>query len=277
MYDSRFSVVENLLKIVDVKGSSLFVLSPASFSIGHLESARVEALQLYETNGRANKQTAIKYIETHYSRYRHDCEFLSSFLTPSASILDLGAAPFLVPLALSRQGHQVTAVDFRPDDWLTGNLPFDLIQADCDGTALPFESGSFDAVLLTEVFEHLHVNLNYTMKEILRVLKVDGFLYLSTPNLLGARGTFRLLRQGAMRQSIHSCWQGAEAGGYLGHVREYTPREIREYLKDCGYSSIHVDTVNVYKKDRFETWIWSAITLPFKDGKENIRAIAYKR
>ena len=50
-------------------------------------------------------------------------------------------------------------------------------------TALPFPDGSFEAVLMLDVLEHLHsADIDLCLDEILRVLRPSGRLLLATPN-----------------------------------------------------------------------------------------------
>ena len=64
-------------------------------------------------------------------------------------------------------------------DWL--HAPTE-VQVDvfCDAAALPFGAGSFDAVLCTEVLEHLRTPAR-TLAEARRVLRDGGWLILTTP------------------------------------------------------------------------------------------------
>lgn len=48
---------------------------------------------------------------------------------------------------------------------------------------LPFNDSTFDLIILQDVIEHIE-NLNQMYLELLRVLKEDGLIYLSTPNRL---------------------------------------------------------------------------------------------
>lgn len=48
---------------------------------------------------------------------------------------------------------------------------------------LPFADSTFDLVIIQDVIEHVE-NLNQLYNEVLRVLKADGMVYLSTPNRL---------------------------------------------------------------------------------------------
>jgi SAM-dependent methyltransferase len=49
-----------------------------------------------------------------------------------------------------------------------------------DGKNIPFENGSFDSILSTEVFEHVF-NLDELLTELNRVLKPEGFMLITCP------------------------------------------------------------------------------------------------
>ena len=53
-----------------------------------------------------------------------------------------------------------------------------------DGVNIPFENGSYDVVLCTEVLEHA-INPSALLKEMHRVLKLDGVLFLTVPFIWG--------------------------------------------------------------------------------------------
>jgi SAM-dependent methyltransferase len=50
---------------------------------------------------------------------------------------------------------------------------------------IPFKDGTFDIVYLMQVFEHLH-DPHGSMKELARILKNEGMLYLALPNTASA-------------------------------------------------------------------------------------------
>jgi ubiquinone/menaquinone biosynthesis C-methylase UbiE len=49
-----------------------------------------------------------------------------------------------------------------------------------DGNSLPFKNGEFDSVFSSEVFEHVF-NLEQILKEINRVTKVQGYIFITCP------------------------------------------------------------------------------------------------
>ena len=71
----------------------------------------------------------------------------------------------------------------------TGYVGLDLVAAgapECLGSAceIPFKDGSFDSVLCTEVLEHLP-DPDKAISEIKRVLRKDGYLYVTVPQTWG--------------------------------------------------------------------------------------------
>ena len=52
-----------------------------------------------------------------------------------------------------------------------------------EDAAVPYDSGFFDVVVFTEVLEHLFAPPSEVLAEIHRILKPDGKLIISVPNL----------------------------------------------------------------------------------------------
>lgn len=246
-------------------------------TIEGLNEAKERLLDIYGKGGHKESEHALRYIRTHFPRYKVTLEDVMSKVPPGAKVLDLGAAPFLVSECLQANGYEVTGGDYCATDWLDpALLSFDIRQVDCNGERLPIEDDTFDCVLFCEVFEHMNKSLNFTMKEILRIIKPGGLLYLTTPNLKAVRNLVRLMRKGKMPGKLYSTWKGAESGGYMGHIREYTPLEIKDYLPRIGFEDVSVKTLNVYSKSSFETYAWRMISAPFPHGRETITSWARK-
>ena len=76
---------------------------------------------------------------------------------------------------------QYTAVDIGDSDEAQRRAP-DMDVVTYDGVTLPFDDGSFDAVLSVQVLEHCSL-LEQVVAEMSRVCRTDGFVMGSTSNL----------------------------------------------------------------------------------------------
>lgn len=181
-----------------------------------------------------------RYRRRHRARLAADVDLLRAHVAAGGRILDCGAVPPLLTAAAAALDYRVSAVDRAPQRFAGANEELDLDVHTCDieTEALPFAAGSFDAVLLNEVFEHLRIDPIFTVSELRRVLKSDGKLLLSTPNLRSFRGLRNLVvrNQGhAASAGIFEQYEKLRTLGHMGHVREYTTREVVEFLQRCGF------------------------------------------
>lgn len=98
---------------------------------------------------------------------------------PGLRILDLGCYKGDVSRELLRLGNQVSSCDLIAYEG-TESLP-DFRQVDAN-FPLPFGDQMFDAIISTDVIEHLE-NPTNLLRECSRILKPGGRLVLSTPNV----------------------------------------------------------------------------------------------
>jgi SAM-dependent methyltransferase len=123
------------------------------------------------------------------ARSIRQARLLAAALGPAGAgartVLDIGcgdgtaaatAAPFLA-------GHRIVGVDWSQDALRRAHarLPY-AVRGELTGGGLPLRTGCADAVLFSEVIEHL-VDPDAALDEIRRVLRPGGHLMLSTPNL----------------------------------------------------------------------------------------------
>ena len=108
-------------------------------------------------------------------------------------MLDLGCSEGDYSHDLKMMGFDVTASDMDRDRFkYHGSVKFE----DCDlRMPLPFADEAFDYVLFLEVIEHLRAPFA-VMREISRILKPGGVLFLSTPNILNIGSRLRFLFEG---------------------------------------------------------------------------------
>lgn len=180
-----------------------------------------------------------RYARSHRQRLAFDLDLVERHVAAGGRLLDCGAVPLLATGALAELGYEVCGVDIRPDRFATAieRLELDVRRCDIEIEPLPFASEQFDAVVFNELLEHLRLNPIATLEEVRRVLKPDGILLLSTPNLRSFRGLRSLVfrHQGSTASGgVYQQFRKLETLGHMGHVREYTAREVADLLGHLG-------------------------------------------
>ncbi|MCA9405721.1 MAG: glycosyltransferase, partial [Candidatus Omnitrophica bacterium] len=138
-----------------------------------------------------------------FSGSSRDLQYKAHFLTdtaaglltdaPKGSVLDLGCGRGLLSKKIHDMGFAVTAADMKRDRFKHLDvIQFQNVNLD---QPLPFDDDSFDYIFFLEVVEHLK-NPYQVVKEISRILKPEGILILSTPNILNLRSRLRFLTEG---------------------------------------------------------------------------------
>lgn len=108
---------------------------------------------------------------------------------------------------------------------------------------LPFDDKSFNFVLAGEIIEHIF-NTRPFLKEINRVLKPDGYVIITTPNLARLDDRIKLLFGKTPRQTspLHP---------YLSlHIRPFTFDSLKSALLETGFSDVVLRT-NAFVTDFF--------------------------
>jgi SAM-dependent methyltransferase len=100
---------------------------------------------------------------------------------------------------LTKKGYRVVVTQYRvPTAARDGTLRVAGVDLN---RPLPFKDETFDAVNLTEVIEHIE-NQPQLIREIARVLKADGEVAISTPNVLNIVSRLRFLFTGFVRGRV---------------------------------------------------------------------------
>ena len=109
-------------------------------------------------------------------------------------------------------------------------LSFDL---DDPGTAYPVPDQSFDAIVSLATIEHL-IHTEHFVREIRRILKDDGRLYLSAPNYAGLTYLMPFLITG---RAFHDPMNPQDRYEFFAHVRYFTYRTMVELMGSYGFTA----------------------------------------
>ncbi|MEP6994312.1 MAG: class I SAM-dependent methyltransferase [Acidobacteriota bacterium] len=184
---------------------------------------------------------------------------------PKLRALDLSAGRGEIAAALTRDGCGVRGTHFRDDDYQLANRSVPLrtegipIDAHVDLTQpLPYETASFDLVILCEVAEHLSTYIP-VIGEVGRVLAPGGRLILSTPNVarLHSRwhffwtGTHKLIRR-------RVGWDLGPEDLYAYHINPVDFPLLHTLLHQSGLT---VDRLGVTRFKWRHAWLLAAYPL----------------
>jgi SAM-dependent methyltransferase len=196
------------------------------------------------------------YRHEEEERYAFVRQLLAELVPAQAEIVELGAAPGDQSVGLARAGYRVTAVDLgeASDAWGTqaeGTMATVLADAgvglliwDLEQLPYPLADESFDAVLLTEVLEHLREYPLRTLEEARRILRPGGVLVVTTPNAAYIRNRVRL----ALGRSVYTPMVDWLYGlPHARHAREYTVGELELLVRQAGLEPVRVIGRHFYR------------------------------
>lgn len=194
----------------------------------------------------------------------------------AGDILELGATPFFLTLCLRRLcTGRITLANYfgtperhgtqRLTHTKTGQellLDFDLFNVETDD--FPYADESFDAVIFSELIEHLGLNPVRTLSEIHRILRPRGVVIVTTPNSLSLERFESYLYGGSRMVDRYSPLFGFGAR----HNREYHPRELRELIEATGFRIERMLVRDLARLPRAARWhraLWKRVMALYSD------------
>jgi 2-polyprenyl-3-methyl-5-hydroxy-6-metoxy-1,4-benzoquinol methylase len=164
-------------------------------------------------------------------RWARRVKMLSSHLKPGMAVLELGCGTGSFTRELARSGAEIVAIDVSPElleianaDTSAPNVQYQIQNA----YALRYPEGMFDSVVGSSVLHHLEIE--DAIRDIYRVLKPEGTIYFTEPNMLNP--------QIAIQKNIP--WIKRK----LGDSPEETAFfrwPLRRLLERTGYRDVRID------------------------------------
>lgn len=194
--------------IVDALAKNVQIMSQRSFE--------EEYWEFFEKKiGRYSQES----LKSYYS------EVLDEFQNRTATekhvlVLEIGCGYGYLAQTIAEEGYECLGLDVsRKALSKIGSKLFDPIRGDAQ-SGLPLIANSIDVIVMLDVIEHLD-RPDLALKEVARVLKSNGLLYVATPNLLALE---RFLKR--------KMWHG-----YLDKTHRYlfTPFSLRGLLKEYNF------------------------------------------
>lgn len=153
-----------------------------------------------------------------------------------SEILDVGCGLGNYTKLFSVNNNKVTGIDII--DFREKRLQKYFKFIKYNGKKMPFKKESFDFIVSFDVIEHVREDLSF-VKEIKRVLKTGGHIFIATPNrnrlanclysFIGKPRKFPMLVQ------------ESGIGGKSVHEREYTGNELLDLFKKVDFKELSLD------------------------------------
>lgn len=153
---------------------------------------------------------------------------------PSASILEIGCgtgATGALALKAGKAGRYVGIELFEAAAREARKTLSDVLGGDVERMALPFAPASFDALILSEVLEHL-VDPWALMGRLAPLIRPGGMVLASSPNVAHWR---------VIRELLRGRFELADQGVFdRTHMRWFTPASFRAMFEGAGFRVEHV-------------------------------------
>ena len=158
-------------------------------------------------------------------------EMLKAHVAPPARIVDLGGGPGAFALLSSDAGYNVVVADIAPPSDL--DLPVQQLNLDASPSYADALGKGFDAIVAIEVIEHLE-NPYQFIRKANALLKPDGILIVTTPNVVDLDSRRQFLIQGDLWQFPRGCVSGLRKGR-SGHLTILPYWMLEEILDREGW------------------------------------------
>lgn len=195
------------------------------------------------------------YLRGHLKRLKESFNFIDKYLKDGQDIIDIGSYGHFTKILSNFYQSKFELSNFE----LRDNFPID--------------SNKYDMVLCMEVIEHLKDkdsnNIEYISSfrytgilnllcEMNRILKNDGILFLTTPNLNTYISILKILNY-------------ENPYFFTPHPRELSINELKRLLDKTGFKIIEMDTKNVWngysiESDRYSNFISKIEDFSEKNG-----------
>ena len=181
-----------------------------------------------------------EYVRT--PNYGPRLKMIIEMVGKNKTVLDIGCFDGSVALVLMQNSNVLFGMELSKQAIRSASKKgVQVVLTDAD-EGFPFSDHSFDAVFAGEIIEHV-IDVDYWLQEITRILKPDGEVVLTTPNLASLGRRFLLLfgRDPLTNQSLFS---GA------GHIRYFVKQTLTDLLAQNNLKIVEFrsDVVNLNDK-----------------------------
>ena len=174
-------------------------------------------------------------------------------LVAGKTVIDVGASPFYLLYRCKKAGAaRAHGVFFANDDHPLKDSaeiysdagPIELSHANMEADGFPFADDSVDVVTACEILEHFdHFPVSFA-REVRRVLKSDGYLCITVPNVSAIGNIIKLIFQ----RNIYYRYRADHTGR---HKHEYTMSQLKAFIDYLGMDVVRAGYMPSPTSDKF--------------------------
>lgn len=164
----------------------------------------------------------------------HDfCELLIDNNIPKDyKILDIAAGTGAMSRRLANKGYKdITANDLNGADYQASEIKFTSTDLNKQFSDI-FGYKTFDAIIAIEIIEHLENPIAF-LRECSKTLKDNGFLLVTTPNVLGSESLMQFIKN---RELLYFSREHLKN---LGHISILPNWLLDEHISKCGFRATY--------------------------------------
>lgn len=183
---------------------------------------------------------------------------LQASLPPNGTVLDVGCGNGIISLQLGKDGFNIKGIDVseKAIEKARATNPFPNVRFEvADADKLKAGGESFDAIICSEVLEHLNQPARL-LKELVPILKDNGILLVTVPNGMGPREVLVTKPFLRLRKKNNWLWRTVvkfkTSLGYSGttiqseadnldHIQFFTYKDLQQLSRETGY---HIERIS---------------------------------
>ncbi len=183
-----------------------------------------------------------QYLEKHIPRLARTIA-LAPPPHRTGRVLELGCYMQITPLLARLRGYREVrgsyygkpgGVDRKTISFADGEFTCLIDHFDAERDAFPYPDAHYDLVIAGEIIEHMIFDPVRLMLESRRVLVDDGRMLITTPNVASVTSLAKVL-DGGTNPQIYNLYKRPDGEPEIGHMREYTARELGELVTAAGF------------------------------------------
>lgn len=185
----------------------------------------------------------------------------SVFIPKCENLLDVGCGDGVIEYFIKIKAKNIYGIDNDQQELKKSKQKGMITKlVDFNSKKFPFKNNFFDVITCLDVIEHV-IDPKFLLKEIYRVLKKNGILIISTPNIRFSDHMYQLVVKGIFpKTSLDSALYDG------GHIHFFTYNDMHILLKESGFKNLQDE--EIINKERRG---WKGRFVQSLVGKKNMR------